>query len=175
MIPFPAKKYDLIVADPPWQIKKIKRKARSSQKQMDYLTMPLEEIKALPVQDLAAKDAIIFMWTIQKYLFDARDVLASWGFEYLCMGVWQKTYGRSAGMPLYGFQWNAEFIAVGYTGSLDLWPKRKLVPLCFQAENWRHSEKPSKFYETIEPLGGSRIDLFARKQRPGWDVWGDEV
>jgi N6-adenosine-specific RNA methylase IME4 len=49
------------------------------------------------------------------------------------------------------------------------------MPLCFQAENVRHSQKPDKFYEMVEGFGKSRIDLFARQRRQGWDSWGDEI
>jgi len=175
LIPFPDKTYDVIVVDPPWQIKKISRKVRQKQTSMDYSTMPIDEIKALPISRLSKKSTLVFMWTIQKYLFDAKDVLGSWGFNYLCMGVWEKTYGRSNGMPLYGFRWNAEFIAIGYKNKPELWPKKKLMPLCFQAENVRHSQKPDKFYEMVEGFGETRIDLFARQKRQGWDSWGDEI
>jgi N6-adenosine-specific RNA methylase IME4 len=91
------------------------------------------------------------------------------------MAVWEKTYGRSAGMPLYGFRWNAEFILIGYKNKPQLFPKRKLIPLVFQAENIKHSKKPDKFYKMVEVLGDKRIDLFARNEREGWDVWGNEV
>jgi len=89
--------------------------------------------------------------------------------------VWEKTYGRSAGMPLYGFRWNAEFILVGTKGKKDMFPKRPLIPAVFQAENIRHSQKPQKFYDLIAPLGSPRIDIFARSKREGFDVWGNEV
>ena len=55
------------------------------------------------------------------------------------------------------------------------WPKRPLIPLAFSAENIRHSQKPEKFYTMVAPLSDSRADIFARKKRSGWDVWGDEV
>jgi len=172
---FPDKKYDVIVVDPPWQIKKINRRSRPNQKSMDYDVMELSDIKSLPIKSLAKDNSLIFMWTIQKCLFNAKNIIEDWGFKYLCMGVWEKTYGKSAGMPLYGFQWNAEFIAIGYTGKIDTFPKRKLIPLCFSAENVRHSQKPDKFYDFLERLGDERIDLFARRKRNGWDVWGDEI
>jgi len=80
-----------------------------------------------------------------------------------------------AGMPLYGFRWNAEFILVGTKGKKDMFPKTKLIPAVFQAENIRHSQKPDRFYKMIEPLGEPRIDIFARTKRDKWDVWGNEV
>ena len=138
--------------------------------------MELHQIKELPIKILAKDKCWIFLWTTQKYIFESKKVLESWGFNYLMMGVWEKTFGKSAGMPLYGFRWNAEFIAIGYNKKPDLWIKgKRLIPLCFQAENIRHSQKPNKFYKLIEPLGIDRIDLFARQKREGWDCWGNEV
>ena len=137
--------------------------------------MSVDEIKKLPIGTLAKEDCWLFLWTTQKFLFEAKDVLESWGFKLLVVQVWEKTYGISAGMPLYGFRWNAEFILIGYRNKPALWPKRKLIPLVFQAENVKHSKKPDRFYELIEPLGSDRADIFARNKRPGWSVWGNEV
>jgi N6-adenosine-specific RNA methylase IME4 len=169
------KKYQIIVIDPPWPIKKLTRKARPKQTTMDYTTMSLEQIRQLPINTLADEKCLCFLWTTQKYLFDSKSILERWGFHHLLTMVWEKTYGRSAGMPLYGFRWNAEFILVGYKSKPKLWPKRKLIPAVFAAENIKHSQKPDKFYQLIEPLGNPRIDLFARQKRQGWDVWGNEV
>ena len=175
MIPYPEGKYKLIVVDPPWPIKKLTHAARPNQVQMDYKTMSLEAICKLPVGDLAHSESLCFLWTIQKFLTKGQSILWSWGFTPLLTMVWEKTYGRSAGMPLYGFRWNAEFIHVGYKTKPPLWPSRPLIPAVFQAENIRHSEKPDRFYELIATLGEPRIDLFARKPREGWVVWGVEV
>jgi N6-adenosine-specific RNA methylase IME4 len=165
----------LIVVDPPWPVKKLTHKARPNQTTMDYKTMSMEEIKRLPIANIADDNCWLFLWTTQKFLFEAKDILEEWGFKLLVVQVWEKTYGVSAGMPLYGFRWNAEFILIGYKNKPPLWPKRTLIPLVFQAENIKHSKKPDKFYELVAPLGKRRIDLFARQKRPGWDVWGNEV
>jgi len=170
-----SKKYQIIVVDPPWPVKKLTHKTRPNQIMMDYPTMSVEHIKNLSISKLADESCWCFLWTTQKFLFDARPILEGWGFNHLLTMVWEKTYGRSAGMPLYGFRWNGEFILVGYRKKPDLWPKRPLIPAVFGAENIRHSQKPDKFYQMIESLGVNRIDLFARKQRKGWDVWGNEV
>ena len=169
---FPDKKYDVIVVDPPWTIQKLTHKARPNQIDMDYDVMTLDEIKNLDVMGIAKDSCWVFLWTTQKYLFESKEVLEHWGFKYLVMGVWEKTFGISAGMPLYGFRWNAEFIAIGYNKKPKLWKERKLIPLAFQAENIRHSKKPDRFYELGSPPGRDRIDVFARSRRSGWDVWG---
>ena len=168
-------KYQIIVIDPPWQIKKVTHKARPNQTEMDYPMMSIQEIAALEIEKLAGDRCWCFLWTTQKYLFSSKDILEKWGFKHLLTMVWEKTYGRSAGMPLFGFRWNAEFILVGHNHKIEMWPKRPLIKAVFAAENIRHSQKPDKFYADIEPLGIPRIDLFARRKRKGWDVWGNEV
>lgn len=175
MIPFPDKKYEVIVVDPPWDVKKLTHKNRPNQIKMDYPVMSIMEIRNLPIESIAKDNSWIFLWTTQKYLWDAKPILNNWGFTLLLTMVWEKTYGRSAGMPLFGFRWNVEFILAGYKTKPELWPSRSLIPAGFQAENVRHSQKPDKFYQMVESLGSPRIDLFARKQRTGWDVWGNEV
>jgi N6-adenosine-specific RNA methylase IME4 len=170
------KKYKIIVVDPPWEIKKITHPDRPNQVEMDYPMMSIEQIKSVPVGTITEDNSLCFLWTTQKYLFEAKPILENWGFKHLLTMVWEKTFGRSAGMPLCGFRWNAEFILVGYRGKLDLWISGKpLIPAVFQAENIRHSQKPNKFYDLVETLGETRIDLFARRKRLGWDCWGNEV
>lgn len=175
MIPFPKKKYDIIVVDPPWPIKKITTRQRPNQVKMDYSLMSIEDISKLSILKLANKVAFCFLWTTQKYLFTAKDILEGWGFHRLLTMGWVKEYGRSSGMPLFGFRWNLEFVHVGIYGTIATLPKRKLILAGFNAVNEGHSKKPDEFYKMIEHLGSKRIDLFARKQREGWDVWGDEV
>lgn len=170
----PDKKYQVIVVDPPWELKKITHRERPNQTRMDYQMLSVEDISTLPVSTLSQDSCWLFLWTIQKYLFKSKEILEQWGFTYLLTMVWEKTYGRSAGMPLYGFRWNAEFILVGYKNKPELWPKRSLIPTVFQAPNVRHSQKPDKFYELITPLGEPRLDMFARDTRDGFDVWGNE-
>ena len=141
------KKYQIIVVDPPWKVKKIQNKQRPNQVEMDYQMMSLEEIANLKISDIADYNSWCFLWTTQKYLWDSKAILEGWGFKHKLVMVWEKTYGRSAGMPLYGFRWNAEFILVGVKGKKDMFPKRKLIPAVFQAENIKHSQKPNRFYE----------------------------
>jgi len=169
------KRYNVIVIDPPWQVKKLKNKLRPNQINMDYPTMSIDEIKLLDIKHISEDNCYCFLWTTQKFLWQSKDILENWGFNHLCTMVWEKTYGRSSGMALYGFRWNAEFILVGTKGKKDMFPKKKLIPLVFQAENIRHSQKPNKFYELIKDLGDKRIDIFAREKKEGWDVYGNEV
>jgi len=77
---------------------------------------------------------------------------------------------------LFGFHHRTEFVLVGYAGRVEMYPKQKAIPTIFAESSWRkHSVKPNIFYDLVTPLGENRIDVFARTQRDGWDVWGDEV
>ena len=110
------KKYQIIVIDPPWQVKKIQNKQRPNQVEMDYPMMSIEDIQKLPISSIADENSWCFLWTTQKYLWNSKEILEGWGFNHKLTMVWEKTYGRSAGMALYGFRWNAEFILVGTKG-----------------------------------------------------------
>jgi len=168
---WPTKKYDVIYADPPWPVKKIIRKSRPNQVEMDYPTMSLNEILLLPVYDLAAKNCVLFFWTTHAYLPVAFECMKNYGFKYQRIISWDKRNG----MCLFGFHHRTEFLLFGYRGKIEMYPKRKAFPTLVEAKSARHSEKPQIFRDLIEPFGSSRIELFARTRPVGWDVWGNEV
>lgn len=165
------KKYNIIYADPPWQVKKIKRKVRPNQIKMDYPMMSLESIKMLPIQTISQDNSVCFLWTIQKYLPESFDVLKMWGFKYQRTITWDKQNG----MCLFGFHHRTEFLLFGYRGKIEMYPRRKAFPTIVQAKSLRHSAKPQIFRDLIAPFGESKIELFARQKTKGWDVWGNEV
>lgn len=171
------KKYQIIVVDPPWIIRKIRKRVRPNQIDMDYPMMSIDEIKALAIPSIAADKSILFLWTIDKYLHETRPILEHWGFRYHLTMAWDKTNG----LAMYGFNRQTEFILVGFRGKHNAYPSRKTIRTSFTAKSKRHSEKPDAFYEMLELLDGNRIDIFARKARASllikhhWDVWGNEV
>lgn len=165
------KKYKTIVVDPPWPVKKILRKVRPNQKEMDYPTMSYGELWDLKVKDVADKNSVCFVWTIQRWLPLTFDLLHKWGFKYQRVLTWDK----GNGMSLFGFHHRSEFVVFGYKGRLEMYPKRKTIPTVFSAKSPFHSAKPDLFYDMVSVFGVPRIDLFARKKRVGWDVWGNEV
>lgn len=171
------KKYQIIVADPPWQITKIKKRVRPNQVEMDYPMMTLDEIRELPISKIAADSSICFIWTIDKYLYETPKILEVWGFKYHLTMAWNKTNG----LAMYGFNRQTEFIVVGLRGKHEAYPKRKTIRTSFTAKSPYHSRKPDEFYQMLDVLDGERIDLFARSSRSGWfgakqwDVWGNEV
>ena len=63
----------------------------------------------------------------------------------------------------------------GYKGKIEMYPKRKTIPTVFDGKSERHSARPDEFYQLVQGLGKNRVDVFARREREGWDVFGNEV
>lgn len=170
--PLPPDKYTLMHADPAWRFGDgTTDPSRAIENQ--YPTLSLDEIKALPVQDIAAKDCILFMWTTAPLLAESIEVLAAWGFQYKSCAVWDK---ERTGMGHY-FRIQHELLLIATRGSPGTPPDSLLEPSVYREKRGKHSKKPEWFRETIERYypNAKRIELFARKARPGWTVWGDEV
>ena len=165
------KKYQVIYADPPWQVSKIKRKCRPNQVTMDYPTMTLEDICALPISEIADDNSVLFLWTTHKWLPYSFMVMQLWGFKYQRTITWDK----SNGMCLFGFHHRTEFLLFGYRGKLAMYPRKKAVPTILSYKSPRHSQKPDEIRNIVSKFGDTRIELFARQATMGWDVWGNEV
>ena len=166
-------KYQIIYADPPWNVKKVIRKVRPNQGDMDYPTMSLSEIKNLGInlRQYLDDNCKLFLWATQAYLPHAFDVMKEWGFKYQRTITWDKQNG----MCLFGFHHRTEFLLSGYRGKIKIYPRQKAFPTIVVAKSPRHSEKPQVFRDLIEPFGEPRLELFARKKVEGWDCWGNEV
>jgi N6-adenosine-specific RNA methylase IME4 len=166
------KKYQIIYADPPWDVKKIVRKCRPNQQEnLDYPTMKLNSIIAMPIEAIADDNSYLFLWTTHKFLPDAFFVMSGWGFKYQRTITWDKQNG----MCLFGFHHRTEFCLFGYRGKIEMYPRRKAIPTIWVEKSPRHSQKPEGFRKAIEVFGENRIELFARQKTEGWDVWGNEV
>lgn len=165
-------KYRTIVIDPPWPVKKIVRRVRPNQKKnLDYPIMTIDNIKNLPITSIAAKNCVLFLWTTQAFLPYSFNIISSWGFRYQRVLTWDKRNG----MCLFGFHHRTEFCLFGYRGKLNMYPRRKAIPTCFTGKSKRHSAKPDEFYNMVSVFDPPRLDMFARKERKGWDVFGNEV
>jgi len=164
------KKYDVIVIDPPWEMKKIERDVAPNQVEFDYPTMTVDEIKniELPAKD----DCHIWLWTTQKYLPDAFQIFEHWGVKYICTFVWHKQGGfQPFGLP----QYNCEFILYGRKGTPEFFDLKDFK-VCFEAPRAGHSVKPDYFYEMVKRVtAGSRLDMFGRRRIDGFDSWGKEA
>ena len=167
----PTGKYRCIVIDPPWPVSKIERVERPLQGPMlDYPTMELEEIAALPINDLSEDDCHVYLWVTHKFLPSGLELIERWGFAYQCLMTWVKP----TGMTPYSWMYNTEHVIFGHRGSLPL--MRMGMKLSFDAPVIRHSEKPDVFYmRVLDASPGPRLDMFARKTREGFDGWGNEI
>jgi N6-adenosine-specific RNA methylase IME4 len=166
-------RFDLIVSDPPWPMRKTgKRISRPNQDTcLDYPTMSLSEIRDMDVAGCADDNSVLFLWATHSFLRSAFDVMDSYGFRYQRTLTWDK----GNGICLCGFHHRTEFCLFGYRGKIEVFPRRKTIPTVFSGKSERHSAKPDEFYKMVEPLGSNRLDIFARKHRKGWTVWGNEV
>ena len=103
MILFPNKKYQIIYADPPWNVSLFSRIVRPTQKPHPYPKMSLIDIKKLPIKDITDENGChLFLWTTHKWLPMAFEVMREWGFNYQCCLVWDKTFGFTP----YSFMWS---------------------------------------------------------------------
>ena len=173
------KKYSVILADPPWAFRAWSNKGMGRSAEQHYSTMRLEDIKALPVADLAAEDCVLFLWATFPMLKEAFAVIDAWGFTYKTVAfTWVKENRKSSGLFWglgYWTRANAEICLLATRGS----PKRQsaAVHQVILSPVEQHSKKPDAIRERIVTLMGDvpRVELFARQETPGWDVWGNEV
>ena len=169
-------KYQVIYADPPWDYQQC-RLSGSAKKH--YPTMRIEELCALPVAEIADRDCALFLWATFPQLPEALRLIQAWGFVYKTVAfVWLKQ-NRKALTWFYGLGFwtrsNAEICLLATKGH----PKRQSAGIhqLVISPVEHHSKKPDEVREKIVALMGDvpRIELFARQQTPGWDVWGNEV
>lgn len=173
--------YRTIVADPPWEYNATKglpiRGYKPSTAEAHYSTLSMREIAALPVSNLAAPAAHLYLWVTNPRLFGDRgdhgfgpiDVAEAWGFEYRTLLTWSKT--GSLGMGWY-FRGATEHILFCTRGGASIPPERR-EPNLITARRRRHSEKPGALYDLVERVSPSPyLELFARTPRLGWDSWG---
>ena len=177
MIPFPDQKYSVIYADPPW---KYRDKGCEGNAASHYPTMSIQELSALPVQDIAAKDCTLFLWATYPTIKDALALIEAWGFQYKTMGFQWVKLNKSGKGHFFGLgHWtrgNTEPCLIAVKGK----PRRassRVSQLVF-APLREHSQKPDEVRDRIvELMGGdnSFIELFARTETPGWTAWGNET
>lgn len=168
--------YDLVMIDPPWRFELYSAKGESKSAQANYRTMSLDDIAALPVMLLAKPDCLVWLWATAPMLPMQLAVLARWGFAYKSEGVWIKTtVNEKIDMGLgYTLRNAHEPFLIASTGSPKVTHGVRSVVM---GRNHGHSRKPDAAYDAAERLmpHARRCDLFSRKNRPGWDAWGDEV
>ena len=170
-------KYSIIYADPPWQYRNKKTGASmTSGADAKYPTMPLADICALPVKsEIAMPDSALFLWVTTPLKWEGLEVMKAWGFTYETTVYWRKI--MSLGMGFW-FRGQVEELLVGVRGNLKAFHLQE--PNFIQTKVLAHSEKPKEFREMIERATAkmpvqTRLEMFARCQPEGWDVFGNQV
>lgn len=164
-------RYQTIVLDPPWDWGDEGDVDQFGRARPTYNTMPFSDILALPVAELAEKDAHIYLWITNRSLPKGFELLEAWGFRYITALTWCKPH---FGMGNY-FRGSTEHVLFGVRGSLPL--LRKDAGTWFAAPRpGRHSAKPAEFYELVQTCSpGPWLEMFARERRDGWASWGAEA
>ena len=171
-------KYRTIVADPPWDFgKQTFRTGRGhghkyGNRPLPYSSMTLAEVAALPVSSCAEDDACLFLWATSRHLPQSFSVVEAWGFKYVQMLVWVKPDPMPMVMPFAPPA--TEFLLGCKRGKV---PRQGAFPssAIVASQGGGHSAKPPVFLDYIEQVSpGPYLELFARRQRLGWDTWGNE-
>lgn len=176
--PLPNTRYSIIYADPPWQFdSKMRGKVGApwdNSPERHYPTMSTPDIKAIPVQQITAEDALLFLWVTGAHLDVGIEVGRAWGFDYKTVGfVWDKQRLN----PGYYTLQQCEYCLVFKHGRIPQ-PRGKRNIRQFLSEHRRlHSQKPDTVRHRIIEMfpTQNKIELFARQRVPGWDAWGNEV
>lgn len=172
----PAAGFDLIMVDPPWRFatrskKGITAKGAGGQ----YRTLTVEQIKALPIGDLAAQDCLLWLWATNPLLPVSFEIARAWGFTFKTAGHWAKVtrnghlgFGtgyilRCAGEPFI-IATRGRPVTTRSVRSVIMGPVRQ------------HSRKPDEAFHAAERLmpAARRIEVFSRERRAQWATWGDE-
>lgn len=170
--PLPNGPFGAILADPPWSFRTYANdNVAPARGEQPYPVMSLSDIKALPVGDVAAPNALLFMWTVSHLQAEAFDVASAWGFQPVSVAfVWDK--GRM-GMGYWTRQ-EVEICHLFKRGRPSR--KSKGVRSLIKSPRREHSRKPDEQYARIEALvDGPYLELFARQAWPGWTAWGNQA
>ena len=179
----PDKTYDVLLLDPPWSYYGQQDKWTAAAK--FYQTMTDAELEAMPIQSLLNKKAVVFMWATAPRLNAAIKLIEAWGLHYRGLAfTWVKTKKDGTPIGAQGIRPSivkptAEFVLVASNVKTG-----RPLPLADEsirhvilAPKQEHSRKPDAIHESIDKLypDATKLELFARRPYPNWDVWGNEL
>lgn len=191
--PADAGAYRVVYADPPWRFATYSDKGKGRSAEAHYDCLTIDEIKAIPVGQWVASDAVLLLWATDPLLPRAIEVIEAWGFTYKTVGFyWVKLNKSVANRRSEERVPSASLTERDFFTGLGFWtranpepcllatrghPKRQAgdVPKLLMAPRREHSRKPDEAYRRIERLlPGPYLELFARQSRPGWDSFGNQ-
>jgi N6-adenosine-specific RNA methylase IME4 len=172
------KKSAVIYGDPPYTFDTYSEKGEQRSPARHYNVQSLADIKAMPIEKLAADDCALFLWAVSNQLPDALDIIKAWGFVYKTVAfTWIKQNRSGEGLFTGMGYWtrsNAEVCLLATRGS----PKRlaKDVHQVILSPVGEHSAKPEEARSRIQRLlPGPYLELYGRQPVPGWTVWGNQI
>jgi N6-adenosine-specific RNA methylase IME4 len=184
--PLPEEKYDIIYADPPWdyngkmQFDKssagkekldLSRNIFISSAEFKYPTLKTAELMQLPMSRIMKDDCLLFMWSTNPHLEQAIKLGVAWGFEYKTVAfIWNKCVHNPGQYTLS----NCELCLVFKHGRIPRPRGARNIQQLLNIPRTAHSEKPKEIRDNISAMFPTqqKIELFARKQNPGWASWG---
>ena len=168
-------KYATVVIDPPWPLPGIgleKETGENIYGPTPYAMMTIGDIRSLPISEVLLPDAMVFCWTVNKWMPKTFDILGGWGLAYSFTMTWVKNGGIQTPVSP---KFNAEWCIVGRRGK----PQFRDIKAFMTANVWTrgaYSEKPEEFYDLLRRVTPApRLDIFNRRHIPGFDSWGDEA
>lgn len=174
-------RFGTVLADPPWRFTNRTGKVAPEHRRLArYETMTVDEICAMPVANVLADTAHLYLWVPNAMLPDGLKVLSAWGFTYKANIVWHKIRkdggpdGRGVG---FYFRNVTELLLFGTKGknARTLAPGRRQVNY-ISSRKREHSRKPDEQYKIIEGCSsGPFLELFSRGVREGWHCWGNQA
>jgi len=175
----PAGGFKIVHADPAWSYENYSKKGTDKSAVQHYDCMTIDDIQNLPVEALAAPDAVLFLWVTDPLLQEGLATIEAWGFEYKTVAFTWIKHHEKTGAEFFGLGYftraNPEMCLFATRGKPGR-PKSKAVRQLLRAPIREHSRKPDEAIERIEAMyDGPAIELFARTQRPGWQCWGNET
>lgn len=180
-----SKKFGVIVADPPWKfsdnLKYEKRDQTVRGVNFMYPTLNLTEIKKLPVNELAAENALCALWVPSAFLKAGLDVLEAWGFEYKQLWIWGKTSKNNPLKLAFGMGRLArnchEPCLIGIKGKYTKFLQDRSQRNVFMHPSLKHSQKPESIQTSLDKMfpDWEKLEIFARRDRSGWTCIGNEA
>ena len=175
----PGGPFSTVLADPPWRFKNRTGKVAPEHRRLSrYDTMTVAQICALPVSELLAETAHLYLWAPNALIAEGLQVMEAWGFTYKSNLIWAKRRkdggpdGRGVG---FYFRNTTELILFGVKGSMRTLPPGRRQVNIIETRKREHSRKPDALYDVVEACSpGPYLEMFARHPRRGWSVFGDE-
>lgn len=182
------KKYGIIYADPAWQMGYVKGGSTTGSvkggAKLPYRTMSDNEIIAMRIKEIADENAFLFMWVTDNRIPIVAQIMEAWGFKFNSIAfVWNKISKYKEGLVRTTLtpytRRSCEYCFMGTKGKTKNLVKEHYILqyVAWASQTRKHSVKPDEVRNRIVQLCGDlpRVELFAREQTPGWDVFGNEV